>query len=65
MSSLTSVALWMTSVTRGVDPGGRGGGQSSPMKILGWQTYRFAPPPPNYFDNLKKSHLKIEIPKCT
>ena len=25
--------------------GGGGGGQSPPMKILGWQTYRFAPPP--------------------
>ena len=29
------------------------GASRPPMKILGWQTYRFAPPPPNNFDNLK------------
>ena len=33
--------------TRGVDPGGAGG-QS---KILRWQTYRFAPPPPRQLEN--------------
>ena len=42
---------------RGVDRGGGGGGGQGavalPMKILGWQTYRFAPP--NKFDNLKNS----------
>ena len=34
-----------------------GGGEVAPpppMKILGWQTYRFAPPPPNNFDRLDK-----------
>ena len=29
---------------RGVDPGGAGGAVAPPTKILGGQTYRFAPP---------------------
>ena len=34
--------------SRGVDPGGRGAvaPPPPPLKILGWQTYRFCPPPP-------------------
>ena len=40
-------------IGRGVDPGG-GGVPPPPMKILGGQTYRFAPPP-NNFANLKNS----------
>ena len=31
-------------VFRGVDPGGAGGAVAPPMKILGGQTYHFAPP---------------------
>ena len=39
-------------VCRGVEAGG----SHTPMKRLGWETYRFAPPPPtNNFDNLKNS----------
>ena len=38
---------------RGVDPGGGGRGLPPPNENIGGQTYRFAPPPPNNFDNLK------------
>ena len=38
---------------RGVDPVVGGYGAVAPMKILGWQTYSFAPPPPIISTTLK------------
>ena len=49
--AVTQSNWFKSSSGRGVDPGGQGGGQ----------TYRFAPPPPNNFDNLKNSLCNARI----